>query len=226
MQPTQFLQSFGVVICCLTRVEGLRQNSIEMSWSARVKFIWQERASEFEPLSLPQRYHHTSVLYKDPNLLDIKLIICGGHARNGSFFSDVWVFSKAQKSWFQFKPETPLFLEKTASVVVNNFLYLLGGVNESKEYVSLNTIPVLDCQQIEKGWEKVVAKGSCPNSCVGHTASLVNKRIYVMGGTDTETFETLWALDTGDFCRLSTLPLQKEQDQKMRDCVVIVIFFF
>jgi hypothetical protein len=47
-----------------------------------------------------------------------------------------------------------------------------------------------------------------------------------MGGTDTETFETLWALDTGDFCRLSTLPLQKEQDQKMRDCVVIVIFFF
>ncbi|MFH4982206.1 hypothetical protein AB6A40_008915 [Gnathostoma spinigerum] len=141
----------------------------------------------------PGRESHTAVLYEAGRP---QLIIYGG--MNGCRLGDVWLLDIESMSWSNpvVQGACPLPRSLHSANLIGDRMFVFGGwvpmtiddmklqLNE-KEWKCTNTLAVLNLSTLcwEESTREVIGEG-VPRARAGHSAVVINKRLYVWSGRD------------------------------------------
>lgn len=145
------------------------------------------------------RYRHTAVLYGS------SILIFGGVNKEQLRFDDLVAFNVNCSHFAKLtvKGQAPSARTFHKACIVGNFMYIVGGYDGSRKNDmykislqeespedDLETNPLAEMNQIEEdllSWKEIKFNGKTYSARTGHTAVLINNKIYVFGGTDETT---------------------------------------
>ena len=175
------------------------QLTVEQAWSPAVKWQWTDpRSKGMAPV---KREGHTSVA------LDNMLVVFGGCYLDKQCFNDVHVYFSNKQLWVPVKTVglPPAEREGHTATMVGDHMFVYGG---SSQLGYLGDVFVLktSLSSVGSGEELTMAWGrpdmslgmeDAPPGREGHTATLVDARIFYIGGYTEKGFTNeLMVLDT------------------------------
>jgi len=135
-----------------------------------------------------------------------KLFIFGG-ADNGIFFNDLQVFDTNKMSWIQIYvtgTNPGARSRHTANLITffsspssspssssGKYILIFGGGDDRRLY---NDVYVLNADNFQ--WTRLEPKGEGPSPRWGHTATIIDRKLYIFAGHDgTKRLNDLWILN-------------------------------
>jgi len=132
------------------------------------------------------RFGASSVIYKD------FMIIFGGYDNMGMSCNDLHRYHIPSNTWnlMNVTGEKPSCRFHSFGIVVNNFLYIIGGLSDNlKDVPKSEFLFQLDLET--NNWNNLKTKGKIPLPCHGHSCFYLSSNIYLFGGYNKEKNQTL-----------------------------------
>lgn len=159
------------------------------------------------------RFGHTAVCYED------QMIVFGGYDQHGFCCEDVplWDFNAASPdlAWkrIQTDNQSSLKLERYhhSAVQEGHSMYIFGGKNAATSSSSLCEPHLLELHIPTRQWSLVHTVGTPPSARFGHSATVVNGRMFIFGGCDgnssySDLYSYCFVARTWEFVQVSTCP--------------------
>ena len=172
-------------------------------------YEWERR--KVEGTAPMARYRHTATVFDAT-----KILIFGGFKSGSNRFNDVHVLDTVSLSWLQpiddnctatprgnhipvdakTAKDVPSPRGSHSACLLGEKLYIFGGYGGfGYKRQDFNDTYALDIKSWK--WEKIQTRGKPPPPRSGHSACIVNHRIFVYGGWNChDQFNDLWVLDT------------------------------
>ncbi len=144
------------------------------------------------PSGLLGRYGHSAASISG------KMYVFGGMAPSAGYMADLWAFDSSvgtDGSWAAISPtgSAPSMRYHHSAVAISGKMYIFGGATGLTDY---NDLTVFDPNAGSTGsWTTLSPSGTAPSARFGHSAVVINNKMYLFGGFGSTYFNDTWVFD-------------------------------